>query len=195
MNATISPADRALIDAAIADGKVTKVPLGANTQPQYVWCKGKDGKEGLHQLGGSDVSWRSVNAKKARTKAHRDMQRRPDVVAAKIRRAELRPLIEQGLSAPQIANMMGLNVELIRADAKRMGMSLKSAIPDTRARVLAAALENPGFGAMRLSHFMGLPMTTVETHMKRLRKDGKLPMPTKRDYLKHTRGPQQVTAE
>jgi predicted ArsR family transcriptional regulator len=63
-------------------------------------------------------------------------------------------------------------------------MSLKSAIPDTRARVLAAALENPGFGAMRLAHAMGLPMTTVETHMKRLRKDGKLPPPVKRDYYR-----------
>lgn len=187
MNATISAAERALIDAAIAEGKVTKVPLGANTQPQYTWCKGKDGIEGLHQVGGSDLSWRSVNAKRARAKLAakgNDQSKRSDVIAAKMRRAELRPMIESGMSAPAIARATGHNVELIRSDAKKMKLTLTSAIPTTREEVLIAALANPGFGAPRLARVMGLPQTTVEVHMKRLRKEGRLPPVEKRDYLK-----------
>ena len=54
----ISAADRALIDAAVAAGKVTKVPVGASTTSRdYVW----DGKHLVIKSGPAEKSWKEQN--------------------------------------------------------------------------------------------------------------------------------------
>lgn len=165
MTAHISAQERTLIDAAIADGKLTKVPEGANTQPEYRWCS-KVRK--LVQVDGMNVSWRDGRKRV-------DWTRRPDVIAAAARRHKIPALIERGMTGPMIAEELGVSVEVIRSDCKRMKISLVPAVNKTREAVKAFYLANPDATRAACARAIGSNPVTVSDWLRKLRAAGEIP--------------------
>jgi DNA-binding CsgD family transcriptional regulator len=131
----LDPKQRAMIDEAVAAGRVTVVPRGVSGLVTPVWCaKAKrlvypDGKDRLAKS--MKRGWHSTHRHRP---AHPDVQARRDQVLAHH---------EAGRSVPQIMAAMGLAEAMVRQDLKRMQIqpnpARQVAAQDAQAQVRALA--------------------------------------------------------
>lgn len=124
---TITPKERALIDQAIAEGRVTKVPPGVSGEPKYIYVDGHLRSTDPEQDRRATGWTRTRRPKGARGRATRDI--------LEARRARVRELHLQGWSGPKIAAELGVNTQTVYNDLTRMGMRPHLAKNNSRGRV------------------------------------------------------------
>lgn len=151
----LSPQDRALIDAALAAGRVTVVPRGVSAIPLPVW------DEKLQRLVMPDAAggWRAQIAAGWRG-ARGGRPSHPDVVA---RRERVAALHGQGLTVAQIMEATGLPDSLVRLDLSNLKLRAHPArvvaAEDRRARI--AALAWAGQRTAQIAEALGLTAERV----------------------------------
>ena len=119
---SLDPDLRALIDEAIDEGRVTRVPQGKMaTQPDFVWCEDKQKIVHRDPKNGKAVFGAGINA------FYRRMKRKPMPKDPKVteRRNNIPGHIEAGWSRKKIADHYGVSVSAISQDARVLGISLK----------------------------------------------------------------------
>jgi hypothetical protein len=116
MTAAISKEERALIDAAIAEGNITRIPTGACSETRYRWCPNMSS---LVPVEGMDMSWRNQERNRAKRR-FRQYELPPHIIA---RRKKVVELVEQRKSRSQIAEAIGCPVSQVAWDIKVMGLS------------------------------------------------------------------------
>ena len=127
MNA-IDP-DRALIDAAIAAGKITKIPTGISGEHQgYVFCP----KEEKLVLRRPDLDSNEAKRKRARQK---HLAGRSAEAEARRRRVPLH--MANGLGVEAIAKLEGVAPSTVLADARALKMTFDRPAPEPEVRSIA----------------------------------------------------------
>jgi IS30 family transposase len=116
MTAAISKEERALIDAAIAEGNITRIPTGACSETRYRWCPNMSS---LVPVNGMDMSWRNQERNRAKRR-FKQYELPPHIIA---RRKKVAELVEQRKSRSQIAEAIGCPVSQVAWDIKVMGLS------------------------------------------------------------------------
>jgi DNA-binding NarL/FixJ family response regulator len=169
---SLTPEERAAIDAAIAAGKVTRVPMGGTSTTTYVW----DGRQLVttdpDRRGGQYANQRKSAARKNSLGITPTVERR---------RAQLMSLKADGFSAQQIADRVGVSVQTIYADAKFMKLSFERPVrveaPKSRhdrsgveaARMLVRDTYDGRRTVAQIAAVTGLPDRTVRDHIGALR--------------------------
>lgn len=137
MNA-LSREDRALIDAALAAGRVTVVPRGVSGIPLPVWC---DKANGLRFPDGAERMRAQVSAGWRGSRGGRTAH--PDVTE---RRAKVADLHAQGMTVAQIVAATGQSDSLVRFDLGALSLRAHPARvvagKEVRARIAALLAEN-----------------------------------------------------
>jgi len=184
----ITERERAMIDAAIAAGKVRIIPEGENTASVFIWSPEKGQ---LVLASGESLSWRVGNKVGAKNWARKVRQA---TILASQRRERVRDMAAQGMTMAEMAAHEGVSYELIKKDCKRGDIEIQKRAPIPKPepkparrpnpenvnRVLQAALDNPGWGAWQIAHATGLSRTMASKYLSRLRAAGKLPAYDKR---------------
>lgn len=163
----MTPEERAAVDNFIANGgQVKRVPMGRSGEV-FKW----DAKAGIIRTVVSIHRQKHFGfGDQAKIAAHNRERHR--VMAE--RREAVRKLHAEGHSNLNIANTLGLNQELVRADVKRMG--LKSNPCSTTPRGIgeeATRLLNEGYTRTQVAAALGVSRATVQYHdMKRRHANG-----------------------
>ncbi len=120
MSSVLTAAERALIDGAVAAGRVRRIPPGATSLTTYVWCEIAND---LVPAGESSAWCKSYRSEEARrlSDRHRDLLSR----------------LQAGETVRQIAADWGVGLSTIRLDCRKLGLTLA---PDGR---LLSLLEAP----------------------------------------------------
>lgn len=185
--AAVTDEERRLIDAAVAAGKVQKVPTGKTTlEPEYIWGRDSKGKEGL-VLKNPISRAQALENYKSRLCISRN--RTPDPRIAK-RRAEVLRLSLEGYSAPQIAEHLCCHKVTIRNDRrylqKKGDLPKLSSSPlgifakdiDNR-REQVAKLYAQGVSLRAMGEMFGVSKTAIQADVKILKSEGKTPQTDK----------------
>ena len=169
MNA-ISPDERALIDAALAAGRVQKLPMGGTAQPGYVW----DGK--TRKLVSTDPASAGWKGWQRMFTANR--RARGETAAVDARRAKVASMVTDGTRSADIATALGVSITTVYADAKRAGVTLdRQSGAQARSRYdpkvqETRALINQAYDGIRttpeIELITGIPRRTVVDHLKAL---------------------------
>jgi DNA-binding NarL/FixJ family response regulator len=169
MPATITAEERALIDAKVAAGKVTRCATGASAaEIEYIWCSKinrlvpKDKERATALYRGS--MQRHFNRKKAGPTPEQ-IQRRETVIG----------LMDQGMTREQIATTLGVSTHTVSADAKAMGRTFPrpARLPSVCARVDArrakvSKLVGKGMTAPEIAAQCGVNSRTIWDDVKAL---------------------------
>lgn len=146
MSDRISSAERVLIDAAVASGRVQKIPLGVQT-----YCDVWDENLGrvVYKNAVTDISqdWKGKS---------RGAGLRVDKIRA--RRAAVKRLAEAGKTAKQIAVDLGWSLELVRDDLGALGFRAKSDREAARQKVIDDR-------RVRVAQMVKRGMTTTDIHV------------------------------
>jgi transposase len=166
MSAEITQEERDAINAAIAAGKVTRVPVGVNTQPQYRWC---DKTNQLVQVEGMDIS-----ARRARDRGAANWKKM--VKAENLRRriakekfsADILALHEQGFHAYEIAEKLGRRQHTVFMRAREDGIELDTPTKrQTRERIAQATqLRASGLSVTKVSEAMGVSFSSAKLYLR-----------------------------
>ncbi|ATI41923.1 hypothetical protein CBW24_07850 [Pacificitalea manganoxidans] len=103
--AELTPEERALIDAAVAKGKVTQVAPGTTGYPPLVWCPHRNV---LIYDNPADAQ-------------RRQALENPEV---RERRAKLREMVEAGASREEMRKTLRISADLLKRDARLLGLEL-----------------------------------------------------------------------
>ena len=162
---TLSDYDRRLIDAAIASGRITRVPTGASGIPFDFW----DGKK----LRSPDplALRKSMNALYRKSTAPS-----PDTVT---RRGKIRELHDTGLPVKEIAGSLDITTESVRKHLKALGVKphpakRAKAIPPPQPAVRASQakrdeavkLYQAGKTAAEIAGIVGVHANRVRTYLR-----------------------------
>lgn len=158
MPATITPEERAMIDAKVAAGKVTRCPTGKSAfADEYVWEEGKGLVTRNPEMAKANFRRFTFGTRKGRP--------RPTPPAVVSRRDQLAELVAQGKSGPECAKILGVPEATMYADAKRHGIRFESRLEAARqarrARVLPLIKE--GMSGMKIAAALGMDVKTVRS--------------------------------
>lgn len=160
MPATITAEERAMIDAKVAAGKVTRCATGAMaTAMEYRWVQGK----GL-------IATDREKAKAAFRHSVGSNFRNPNRLTPEQikRRQDVAGLMDAGKMGIEIATMLGINVQTVYSDAKAMGRKFprvmnapqpSSKVAARRAKIAAAVKE--GMNSAMIAEKLGIPQRTI----------------------------------
>ncbi|MFP4044821.1 MAG: hypothetical protein ACLFTP_09690 [Rhodosalinus sp.] len=120
--------ERAAVEAAVAEGRVTKAPPGQSGLTTYRWSEHERRLVTVQQ--GPDGCWRRGNQQYAvagRNGAKGRVYTADPRVEA--RRKEVAALAAEGLSGAQIADRLGVGVSVVYADCRAAGVRLSRRRP------------------------------------------------------------------
>lgn len=161
MNATLTAQERALIDAAVEAGKVTRVPIGASRETTYVWCAKTNQ---LVRADGLQMSWKAQR----RNNAKAALGKRNSVIieAANKRRDEVERLAAAGMNRREIADALGVSFDTVKKDCQIRKIDCVAVIPPKREgpltiAVIAAHNANPTATHAEIAAITGAAPGTV----------------------------------
>ena len=161
--AKLAPEERALIDAAVAAGRVTRVPTGASSWPGYRWT-GNQLRE-IDPDGAAAQTWRGRN-KGAEIRAGVSLRNRAAVAADHA----------AGRTVAEIAAIHGLSHECVyrhvRAILRKEGQQTPQQIRDAetaRRRAIVASHLAEGKAVFAVARELGWPVSTVQRHARAIR--------------------------
>jgi len=166
MSAEITQEERDAINAAIAAGKVTKIPAGVNTEPQYRWDAQK---RELVQVAGMDISVRGARDRDAenwRKMVKAELQRRK-VATAKFT-AEIRELHEKGFHAYEIAEALGRAPHTLFQRARAEGIELDTPTKRRHRERVTRAMElrADGLSVNKIADVMGVSFSSAKGYLR-----------------------------
>lgn len=117
--ARIDDEERRLIAAAVAEGRVQKIPTGKSAfAEEYVWSGCEDGP-GIGRLDLKEPMTRQEALAKFKARNMRPRQFKADP-ALQARRAKVLELTNEGLSGPAIAKRLGVDPKTVKNDRKHL---------------------------------------------------------------------------
>jgi len=166
------PEVRALIDAALAEGRVTRVPRGAVSHCGYVWCAEKN----TLVLRGEGHDWHALN-RRSHARRQAIQARRPQIEAkwARVREVAQRRL--DGMAPKAIAEAMGLPRSTVYADlnaARQAGIIVERQPMPAPTRDAVLALRRQGLRPAAIAEKLGIGEATVRDKLRSARKAGLL---------------------
>lgn len=168
MSRAVSANDRALIDAAIAAGRVRRIPRGQSSFPLPVW-NGSD----LVYADGQNAMRRTINAQ---AKGSRLGYVDPAVTA---RRRRVLEMHGRGLTVAEIVQAEKVSEYVIRMDHTRLGILPNNSVTaedprraaDAR-RVTVAKMRAANMSASRIAEALKVNITTIKRDFRALKRGG-----------------------
>lgn len=183
MPATITAEERAMIDAKVAAGKVTRYPTGKSAfADEYVWEDGKGLVTRNPEMAKANFRRFTFGTRKSRAPSPEQIKRRETVAS----------LMDADMTGVEIATMIGVNVQTVYEDAKVMGRKFPRPTPPrpkspphvAARREKVAALVAEGMNSAMISDRLGIMPRTVWDDVKalglRLPRDYSLRKPAKK---------------
>lgn len=168
----LSAEERGLIDAAIASGRVMKVPTGVSgLDEEILWDKATKTLKYVDPAVARDRLVRQVGmcARSTKVKRRRTRAVSPDVEQ---RRRKVSHLIDAGMTGSQIAERLKVPVRTVWADARRIGKSLsrqtRQALELQARRSDVRQAYSPDMTAQDIAQKVNLPVKQVRNHLRAL---------------------------
>lgn len=191
----ITPEERAAIDSAIAAGKARKIPAGQsayetifdparNTVVTRVRATGA-------VLTGRDMMRGTITSEMARARRTRRAKPRATDPKVAARRAQVRALVAEGKTVPEIALRIGAHPERVREDLKALDLTAASVkarraeqIEARRAEVKRLGLD--GRTTEEIARAVGASVCTVKVDLRALGIDGQMRKVSRRRRARDT---------